>query len=320
MTDYTTSEKSPSELERDAERVRAQIADTAEHLKDKMSPGQLMDEVVNYFKEGDANEFLSNLKTQVRDNPMALALVGSGLAWLMMGSGSSGARHRTARRSSEPAATYRAASPTSQHAGGEQSSGIGSMASKGSEAIRKAGASAGSSIGEAASSATDTLRATAHDVRDAAGDYLSQASHATSDAAAQVKNSFLDALEREPLVLGALGVAVGAAIGAMLPATRTEQEYLGPTGEKMRHAAEAALSEGVDKASHIASDVYAAAKDEADRQGLTRSGTPMTEKLAEVTKAAGSELKSATHDAVRQATETADRATDNLSPDKNRSS
>jgi hypothetical protein len=81
------SEQSTFKLERDAERVRAEIADTAEHLKDKMSPGQLMDEVVNYFKDGDTNQLLTNLKDQVRDNPLALAMVGSGLAWLMMGSG-----------------------------------------------------------------------------------------------------------------------------------------------------------------------------------------------------------------------------------------
>ena len=62
-----------------------------------MSPGQLMDEVLNQFRGGDGSQMLANLQSQARDNPMALALVGSGLAWLMMGSGSARARRRRRR-------------------------------------------------------------------------------------------------------------------------------------------------------------------------------------------------------------------------------
>src|SRR5690606_25704737 len=52
------------------------------------------------------------------------------------------------------------------------------------------------------------------------------------------------------------------------------------------------LSEGMDKAKEVASEVYGAAKEEADRQGFT-GGKPLSEKVTEVAKAAGGELKSA---------------------------
>ena len=39
----------------------------------------MMDEVTGYLKDGDVNKLFVNLKDQVRDNPLALALVGSGL-------------------------------------------------------------------------------------------------------------------------------------------------------------------------------------------------------------------------------------------------
>jgi len=299
MTDDFTRGDSPSDLERDAERVRAQIADTAEHLKDKMSPGQLMDEVVNYFKDGDASQFLSNFKTQVRDNPMALAMVGSGIAWLMMGSGpSSTGRPHTAVA---PAPTLRAggsAGLSSTATPSSGSGGIGSALGEGVSSARDKASSIAASAGHAASSAKDHLTASAHDVRDVASDYMSSASQAGADAGARIKNTFLDALEREPLVLGALGVAVGAAIGAMLPATRTEQEYLGSTARKVRDTAETALAEGVDKAKHVASDVYSAARSEADRQGLMPGDKSIGEKVAEVAKAAGDEIKSASRSAM----------------------
>jgi hypothetical protein len=88
-------------------------------------------------------------------------------------------------------------------------------------------------------------------------------------------------------------VAVGAAIGAMLPSTRLEEEYLGSASAKVRKEAETVLAEGVGKAKNVASDVYEAAREEADRQGLTPGDKPVAQKVAEVARAAGSELKTA---------------------------
>lgn len=316
MIDHAASDRSPSELEREADRVRAEIADTAEHLKDKMSPGQLMDEVVDYLKDGDANQLLSNLKTQVRDNPLALAMVGGGLAWLMMGSGPatrmSSASHAPAMPTTPQYRPAAAVDASTSLRSGTQGSDRSAMA-KGADAVRDKGASVAASIGHTASSAKDSVAATAHDLRDAAGDYMSSASQAGADAGHRLKSTFMDALEREPLVLGALGVAVGAAIGAMLPATRTEQEYLGDVSRKARDTAEAALEEGLDKAKHVAGDVYSAAKAEADRQGLMPGDKPMADKVAEVAKSAGGELKSATDASLHQGRDTADKATDHLS-------
>ncbi len=76
-----------AELEREAEAARARLSDTAEQIRARMSPGQMMDEVLNQVRGGDGSQMLANLRDQAKNNPMALALVGSGLAWLMMGTG-----------------------------------------------------------------------------------------------------------------------------------------------------------------------------------------------------------------------------------------
>jgi hypothetical protein len=44
---------------------------------------------------------------------------------------------------------------------------------------------------------------------------------------AQARHAAEDMFEREPLVLAALGLTIGTAIGAMLPHTRIEDETLG---------------------------------------------------------------------------------------------
>lgn len=319
------TEQAPSELERDAERIRAELADTAEHLKEKMSPGQLMDEVVDYFKDGDTNQLITNLKHQVRDNPLALALVGSGLAWLMMGSGpGSRANGATARPKRHPgeASAIRAAGGTSAGASPEASpsrqvsgsSGTASSLSNSAAEVRDAASDAAGTVGEAVRSATDSVSAALHDVRDSASDSFSYAAEAGANLGERAKSTFLEALEREPLVIGALGVAVGAAIGAMLPATRAETEYLGAASAKARGSVESAVSEGIEKARHVAQDVYSAARDEADKQGLTASSKPVAEKVADVGKAAANELKRTAEDTIHQAEEAADKKTDTVSP------
>ena len=304
------SEQSTSELERDAERVRAQIADTAEHLKDKMSPGQLMDEVANYFKDGDSSQFLGNLKNQVRDNPLALALVGSGLAWLMMGSEHHGTTGHSSRHGMAGDGSTRRPSAGSDTYG---LPGSPSTAPEGS-GLGKSAAGLGDKVADVAGAASDTATRALHDLRDAAAGTLGQATHAGAAAADRVKTTFLDALDREPLVLGALGVAVGAAIGAMLPPTRIEQDYLGEASAKIREGAEHLAADGIAKAREVGSEVYSAARDEADNQGLATPGKPIAEKLADVARAAGSEIKTAASDTVAKAESAADAASDKLAP------
>ncbi len=46
--------------------------------------------------------------------------------------------------------------------------------------------------------------------------------------------SFSEIIEQQPLVLGAIGLAVGALVGAMLPRTRMEDEYLGEARDQIR--------------------------------------------------------------------------------------
>ena len=81
--------RSSAELERDAEVARANVAETADAIRSKMTPGQLIDEFTGMFSGGDGQAALSTLKDQIRDNPLPLTLVGAGLAWLMLGPGGS---------------------------------------------------------------------------------------------------------------------------------------------------------------------------------------------------------------------------------------
>src|SRR3982751_56935 len=78
---------SPSEqLEQEADQTRAQLSATLEELRAQITPGQVVDRVVDYAREDPAAEFLTNLRREIRENPLPLVLIGIGIAWLMVAS------------------------------------------------------------------------------------------------------------------------------------------------------------------------------------------------------------------------------------------
>jgi hypothetical protein len=329
-----------SSLEREAEETRARIADTAESLRSKMTPGQMMDEVASMFRGGDGQAALVNLKNQVRDNPLPLAMVGIGLAWLALGKGTSVSTSSFSgygRGSTYGSSDYSGARPPSgaAYAGSYDETGFdegdyaetgygdaeagnypyggssdynagrstGSSSSSGGPGFvkRAARAAAGawdsttSAVGGAAGSVGDTLsgvgetlsgvgastaKAGSRAARGTAG-FSSRAYRGTAYKAQNLAGSASDLMNREPLVTAALGLAVGAFVGTLLPKTQTEDEKLGPIRDNLKDQAKNFATESFNQVKEAAADVateaYAAAKGEADKQGLNPAGVEVSE-------------------------------------------
>jgi hypothetical protein len=76
--------KSAAEIEREVEGTRARLTGTIEELKGKVSPNNLMDQAMDYLRGSGGQEFVQNLGTSVRNNPLPILLIGAGIGWLMM--------------------------------------------------------------------------------------------------------------------------------------------------------------------------------------------------------------------------------------------
>lgn len=285
------TDKSAAELEREAEAARARVANTAESLRSKMTPGQMIDEMTGMLSGGDGSAALNNLKAQVRDNPLPLTLVGAGLAWLMFGQGAShsrdvgtryaaGDRYGTGDYGSREG--WEGDYPSSDADLGDYSS-----AGRGGGSITGKVTGAASSAMEMASEAADSVGQTFAGARES----LAGSTHGFAGSArgmgAQARHAAEDMFEREPLVLAALGLTIGTAIGAMLPHTRIEDETLGKYGRKLRQTGEDLYEKGMEEAKDVAAEAYGAAKQEADRQGLTGdSEATVADRVSEVFKSA----------------------------------
>jgi cell division septum initiation protein DivIVA len=308
--------KSTSQIEREIEATRAEIEGTLAALRSRMSLGEVVEEVSRQFRATGGPDMMRNFGRQVRENPLPLALIGAGIAWLVIGNGRAAYRHEhelepydldgeydpdyeynpyTGTHASQlpPTGTGPSAgasvAPGAQlgaDGGGEEKQRRG-MASGLSESVSDAASRAGETASSAAAAVGDRASAMADTVARQARWAARRTGAGAARAGRGVQRSFLDLVEEQPLVVGALGIAVGAAIGALLPSTRTEDRWVGPTRDRVRDEAARVGREQYEKATHVAEKAYESAKAEADAQGLTpQQDKTVAERVEEVAKAA----------------------------------
>jgi ElaB/YqjD/DUF883 family membrane-anchored ribosome-binding protein len=279
------SDKSAAELERDADIARAKVADTADSIRSKMTPGQLIDEFTGMFAGGEGSAMLGNLKSQVRDNPLPLTLIGAGLAWLMLGNGPSATNSAAAGYRRGMASDAFSDLRGDDFSEGSEGSGIGAMLSDTAGSVTSAASSAAEAAANAATGAKERMTNTA-----------GQLGSRASEIAARTRQSAQDLFEREPLAIAAVGLALGTAIGVMLPHTATEDEQLGAYRDKIRDSAAEVFETGLEQAKQVAAEAYETVKEEADRQGSGGDTDTLAGKVGKVVESTAKRTEEAVRD------------------------
>lgn len=181
----SSSVKDARQIEREADQTREAMAETLDALQRKLSPGELLDRGLGYMRE-HGGEFATHLGNDIKGNPLPTLLIGVGLAWMM----ASGRR---------PDAPIRYGSDLRPDARGSLAPGNGQPQGKGMK--------------QAAHSAAESVQDRAHAVGNFASEHYAEA-----------RAGFSHMLEEQPLLLGGLAFAIGAALGAAAPGTRKEEE------------------------------------------------------------------------------------------------
>ncbi|MBZ9701693.1 MULTISPECIES: hypothetical protein [unclassified Mesorhizobium] len=291
------SEKSAAELEREAEIARAAVVDTAESIRSKMTPGQLIDEFTGLFAGGAGTAALSRFQTQVSDNPLALMLVGTGLAWLMLGSGASAGGSPATQAVNNQADTDGGTFGVSDVTGAAEGPSSGQeIPNGGPSAVAEMLSDAGGTAGSIASNASEAAATAAGETKDKVVNTVGQLGSSASDMAVQASRTAQELFEREPLALAVLGLAAGTAIGVLLPRTTMEDEQLGGYRDKLLGSANSALEDSVEQAKEIAAEAYETVKSEADRQGSSGTADTLAGKVGEVVKATAKSTEKAVRD------------------------
>ncbi|MEO8649436.1 MAG: DUF3618 domain-containing protein [Acidobacteriota bacterium] len=271
----STADLPVSEEPQEAEHLKAQIAETRREmgetigaLQDRLSLANVSDQVsaqvssaIDTAKEhlyeatlGKAVKFMkstgegisnSNIVKTVGSNPLPFALIGIG-AGLLVYQGMSRGRNSIRRQylaasEGETSQSDRAASASTAN----RRSAVNTIKEKAGTAI--------DGISHTASGAINTVKDTAGDVYDKAGEY----SHA-----ARMKYS--DLLDDNPLVLGAIAAAVGAAVGMAIPSSTYEDEWMGKAKESLVKKAGESANQFVERARSAAGEVSDTIRSEAE--------------------------------------------------------
>lgn len=77
---------SSDQLEREIRDVRGRLTEDLEELQRRITPGQLIDQMVDYGREGPVSEFVGSLGREIRQNPLPLLLTAAGITWLIIAS------------------------------------------------------------------------------------------------------------------------------------------------------------------------------------------------------------------------------------------
>src|SRR5437763_6890367 len=252
------------QLERETEQERARIAETLDELRSRMTPGHVVDQLVDYANDSSGGIFFRNLRQQAIDNPIPVALVGAGLTWLAM----SGRRDPAGLAAADLAQRGKdAARETAEAAADKAASGYAAASELGKDAASQAQGAARSATGSVGETASATYDAAADQAR-RAGDKLQRSASEARGKVAAGARSFMDFVYEQPLVLVGLGVAIGAAIGAASPSTAAEDELMGKQSDALKEKATAAAREQMQKGQAVAEQAWQSASQEAEKQGL----------------------------------------------------
>src|SRR5215217_8060731 len=205
------AKKNPDVLQSEIDSTRANVGETLDALQAKLSPGQFLDEGMALMRRY-GGEFASSLGSSVKRHPLPIILTGIGIAWLV-------ASHRKGQ--SDSTLDYDSSLGFDEYEDETEGAGISSR-----------------------------LRAKAGRIAEATGSVREKVRGAASQSREQLQRAsagFSQMLEEQPLLLGLLGIGLGAAIGSALPATQKENELLGETRDRALDRMKAVGSEQVEK-------------------------------------------------------------------------
>ena len=73
----------PEEILAEIHRTRDEMDHTLQAIEHRLTPGQLVDQGLDYLKNSGAREYVNNLSSSVKTHPLPATLTGIGIAWLM---------------------------------------------------------------------------------------------------------------------------------------------------------------------------------------------------------------------------------------------
>jgi ElaB/YqjD/DUF883 family membrane-anchored ribosome-binding protein len=294
------AELNRSRLTGTVEQLRTQVEDTATDLKERLSPEALKTEVTQYVRDS-RDQIWHTLERKARDNPLQAVAVGAALAYPAL---------KMMRAMPAPLLLVGAGLLLSR------TSGSNGSISGATDALRSHAQGAVDAAGETFDRATDSARRKFHDAQDSARQGVDAVIESAGETAASIKDRVTGAADeatsamrdtadkvmgqaedlmqqtretvsetwdKNPLLIAAIGLGIGAFIAAAFPSTKAEETLFGDASDALRRQADGVAAKGVDAARAAVEGVAAAASGEGlSVDALNQLGGSLAEKVRAV--------------------------------------
>ena len=299
--------RTPREIEEQLERDRAHLEASLGALRAKFTQKNLLAEAQS-FVVSNAEHHLKTLDMVVRRNPLAVALAGAGLAWLILGRASSKAASKAAKKAAKhpPLAPQVQAINEWEGEGGtslpepelqdhDDDAWLAQAESLRRRAVRKL-----ARLEEAArdrlAPAASVAKAKAAVVSQLASDVRRSMASGLGSMPGSVRDGVLSArdaawrakiaategaaksLEDHPMLSGSVALALGAAVASALPLSDVENRVLGEERDRMVEGAKRMIKSERDRAARIAASLATDLKTD-----VRRAGEQVTEAASKIT-------------------------------------
>ncbi|MEZ4295249.1 MAG: DUF3618 domain-containing protein [Polyangiaceae bacterium] len=248
-----------------------QMGDTISALQDRLRPERLVAEaktrirgatigkVENMMHEAEHTVVRTghSLADRIRANPVPFAMCGIGLTWFLVSS------RREVRYSRDPyeretwsrreprraSARFRAAEEPELASPFEESPA--EPLKEAASDLKDEAASAVEHVKQSASDAATSVREAARH----AGQKVKRAAHDVTERGRDAEHRVEDFFHENPLAVGAVALAVGTIAGLVIPGSRKEDRWMGPTRDRLMGKAGEMAHEAIEKVEEKAREV-----------------------------------------------------------------
>lgn len=274
---HPQGEADSTAIKREIEQTRVEMSETIGEIQDRLRPDHLLQQAKDGVREAAtgkvknimtsasetaydaaqrARGYGNHLAWYAREHPIRVAVTAGVVAWWML------------RGRNRDAELWYGDSDTSWDYDEYQSmepslrDRVGGAASSAKQAVGQYASTAKQAVGQYASSARDAVGEYASSARDTVNEYAQSAASSAREASRQVRSAAgsatttVDEFVREnPLAVGAIALAVGAAIGLAVRATEYEDRAMGSTRDGAMAKAKHVANNLTDKVAAYAEDV-----------------------------------------------------------------
>lgn len=297
------SEQSRTVLAHTVEDLREKVADTTADIKRRVSPAHVKAEVKGYVRD-TGEQWVSSLKNKALDNPLQTVAIGAGLAYplwgllrripvpiIVIGAGFWLSKQNRSQEVSSKAADL--LSKATEQARGYVSTVQDAAIEGANQSVQRA-ADARDAVAAGIKPLIDKAAGVASDARSAATSLaeklVEDAQNATTMAVGSASeslstlkdkatryskrssSSLMDVIEKNPLLVAGVGLAIGGIIAASVPSTDTEHELFGKRSDQFKEKAQQAAAGGVERAKDMTAALAGDAAAAAAREGLSSEG------------------------------------------------